>query len=46
MIENADPPSAAVCPSLADATKIVPKMTSAVVTIRRSRPAALPRGNG
>jgi hypothetical protein len=46
MIDHADPPLADACPSLADATAIVPKVTSNVVINNSTRPLATPRGIG
>ena len=46
MIEKAVPPFAADWPSLADATKIVPKITRAIVTRMSTRAVLSPRGRG
>ena len=46
MMLNEEPPFATAWPSLTDATAMVPKATSNVVTTSNMRALKLPRGNG
>jgi hypothetical protein len=46
MMLKDEPPFATAWPSLAEATAIVPKTTSNVVTTSNKRPLKLPRGSG